>query len=59
VIEQAAAEIRHGARRTALAILESDPQEEAAQALAKFGRTMQAMPDREARKSLSHTDSSD
>jgi hypothetical protein len=59
VIEQAAEEMHHGASRTALAILESDPQAAAAQALAKLGRTMQAMPDREARKSLSHTDSSD
>ena len=40
VIEQAAEEIRHGARRTALAILETDPNDECAAALASFGRAM-------------------
>jgi hypothetical protein len=38
--EQASEELRHGARKTALAILESDPNDEQAAALASFGRTL-------------------
>src|SRR3954454_5174999 len=57
VIEQAAEEIRHGARKTALSILESDPGDEAAAALASFGRAMEAMPEK-GQKSLPNTDTS-
>jgi hypothetical protein len=46
-VEQAAEEMQHGARRTAQALLEADPQDEVAAALASFGRAMQ---EREARK---------
>ena len=42
VIEQAAEETRHGKRKTALSILESDPDDELAAALASLGRTMEA-----------------
>jgi hypothetical protein len=41
LIEQAAEEMRHDARRTALAILDTDPGDEVAAALASFGRTLQ------------------
>jgi hypothetical protein len=41
VIEQAAEEMRYDARRTALAILETDPGDELAAALASLGRTLQ------------------
>jgi hypothetical protein len=41
VIEQAAEEMRHDARRTALAILGSDPGDDLAAALASLGRTLQ------------------
>src|SRR3954454_8930059 len=58
VIEQAAEEIRHGARKTALSILESDPGDETAAALASFGRAMEAMPEK-GQKSSPNTDSSD
>jgi hypothetical protein len=47
-VEQAAEELRHGAPRTAQAILEADPGDELAAALARLGRAMQ---EREARKS--------
>jgi hypothetical protein len=57
VIEQAAEEIRHGARKTALSILESDPGDETAAALASFGRAMEARPEK-GQKSLPNTDSS-
>jgi hypothetical protein len=49
-VDQAADEIRHGATRTAQAILDADPQDELAAALASFGRTLQSLPDKEARK---------
>src|SRR4051794_37072748 len=58
VIEQAAEEIRHGARKAALSILESDPGDETAAALASFGRIMEAMPEK-GQRSLPNTDSSD
>ena len=58
VIEQAAEEIRHGARKAALSILESDPGDETAAALASFGRTMEARPEK-GQKSSIKTDSSD
>src|SRR3954449_11239669 len=57
VIDQAAEEIRHGMRKTALSILESDPGDEAAAALARLGRTMEAMPEK-GQKSSPNTDSS-
>jgi hypothetical protein len=41
VVEQAAEEMRHDARRTALAILDSDPGDDLAAALASLGRAMQ------------------
>jgi len=41
-VTQAAEEIRHAAHLTAFAILEADPQDELAKALASLGRTMQA-----------------
>jgi hypothetical protein len=41
-ITQAAEEMQHGARRTALSILETDPQDELAAALASFWRTVEA-----------------
>src|SRR3954468_5026396 len=41
VIDQAAEEIRHGARKAALSILESDPGDETAAALASFGHVME------------------
>jgi hypothetical protein len=34
--------LRHGARKTAFSILESDPRDEQAAALASFGRTLVA-----------------
>jgi hypothetical protein len=40
-VTQAAEEMRHGARRTARAILEADPQDELASALARLQRTME------------------
>ena len=46
-VTQAVDEMQHGAHRTALAILEADPRDELAAALASFGRTMQ---EQEARK---------
>src|SRR3954468_12593046 len=46
VIEQAAEEPRHGARKTAISILESDPGDDLAAALARLGRTMEAMPEK-------------
>jgi hypothetical protein len=58
VIEQAAEEIRHGARKTALSILESDPGDETAAALASFGRAMEARPEK-GQKFSPHTDSSE
>ena len=58
VIDQAAEEIRHGMRKTALSILESDPGDETAAALASFGRTMEARPEK-GQKSSPNTDSSD
>src|SRR3954462_3123836 len=58
VIEQAAEEIRHGARKAALSILESDPGDETAAALASLGRAMEAGPEK-GQKSSPNTDSSD
>ena len=58
VIEQAAEETRHGMRKTALSILESDPGDETAAALASFGRAMEARTGKGA-ESLVKTDSSD
>ena len=50
VIEQAAADIRHGcASRTALATLESDPGDQLAAALARLGRMVHETEAREAR----------
>jgi hypothetical protein len=46
--EQASEELRHGARKTAFSILESDPNDEQAAALASFGRALGA--DGEAQK---------
>jgi len=40
VIDQAQEELRHDARRTMLAVLESDPQDELAAALARLGRRL-------------------
>ena len=54
VIEQAAEEMHHGARKTALAILESDPTEAMALALAAFQRTMEAIPEKTARILYKH-----
>jgi hypothetical protein len=55
VTEQAADELaaQPGATRTALAILETDPGDEQAAALASFGRTTQAMPEKADRKPAS------
>jgi hypothetical protein len=54
VIEQASEELRHGARKTALSILESDPTEAVAGALAQFQRTLEAIPERAARILYKH-----
>jgi hypothetical protein len=54
VIEQAAEEMQHGARKTALAILESDAAEAVAVALASFQRTMEAIPEKAARILFRH-----
>jgi hypothetical protein len=49
-VEQAAEELRHGASRTAQAILEADPGDELAAAFARLQRTMQEREAREAAK---------
>ena len=48
----------HGMRKTALSILESDPGDQTAAALASFGRTMEARTEKR-QKSSPNTDSSD
>src|SRR3954462_6423372 len=57
VIEQAAEEIHHGARKTATSILESDPGDDLAATLASFSRAMEAK-EKDA-ENLGHSDSSD
>src|SRR3954451_753256 len=57
VIEQAAEEIRHGERKTATSILESDPGDDVAAALASFSRAMDAKEN--GAESLGESDSSD
>jgi len=44
VLDQAAGELQHGARRTALAILDADPGDALAAALARLGRAIEAPP---------------
>src|SRR5215212_4044577 len=56
VIDQAAEEIRHGARKAALSILESDPGDALAATLASFSRAMDAKE--EGAKNLGKSDSS-
>src|SRR3954470_24362683 len=57
VIEQAAEETRHGERKTATSILESDPNDDLAAALASFSRAMDAKE--KGAESLGKSDSSD
>src|SRR4051812_1572675 len=57
VIEQATEEIRHGVRKTAISILESDPNDDLAATLASFARMIDAKE--EGAENLGKSDSSD
>jgi len=57
VIEQAMEERRHGSRKTAFSILESDPNDDLAASLASFGQMIEA--DEEGVENHGKSDSSD